>query len=174
MADTTLFTATGSNNPLISGDLRREDVLIRQLAGTAYVGDIMVAVGESGDDVDQCADNEAGNEIGIILAPTIRPTDTWDADDILADNTWVEILRFGTMRYKVYMHINGQDTPVAGTDGDLVYSTSTDGSTNDSRDGSGTLNNTQGYAAVIGRLAGAFTTGNATSAANGTYAEVFI
>ena len=174
MADATLFTAKGTNSPIISGPMDDRDFIVRTLNGTAYVGDIVGAVGETFPDVDTVADNEAGNEIGIIVRQTTRPSDTWDADTILANNKEVVILRLGTGRYKVWLLVNGQDTPVAGTDGDLVYSTSTDGSTNDSRDGSATLNATQGYAAVVGRLAGAFTTGNSTSAVYGTYAEVWV
>ena len=172
MADATLYTAKGTNNPIINGPELPEHFVVRKLNGTAYVSDIVGGVGETHPDVDPIADNEGGNEIGIIVRPVVRPSDTWDADTILADNTDVVILLFGTMEYEVWMLINGQDTPVAGTEGDRVYSTSTDGSTNDSRDGSGTLNSTQGYAAVVGKLKRPFTTGNSTSAVNGTYAKV--
>ena len=172
MADATLFTAKNTNNVIISGPMKPEHFKVRKLNGTAYVSDLMGSTGETYPDIDQIADNEAGSEVGIIIKPVVRPSDSWDADTILADDTEVVVLILGTKEYEVWMHINGQDTPVAGTEGEKVYSTSTDGSTNDSRDGSGTLNATQGYAAVVGELVKDFTTGNATSAANGTYAKV--
>lgn len=174
MADETLYDATGKNEPIISGPMRNEDFITRKLNGTAYVGDIVGAVGETDPDVDQLADNEAGSQIGQIIRPIIRPSDNWNASDQLVDDTEVVILLFGTGLYRTKMLIAGQDSPISGKLGDLVYVTSTDGQTNDSRDGSATLNSAQGYAGVIGRLAEDHTTGNSTSAANGTYGEVFI
>ena len=177
MADETLFTAEGTNEVIINGPMRPEDFIIRQLNGTAYMGDLVTAASETGDDVDQCASGEEPS--GIIVGfpgPGYRPSDTWDADTILPDNTWVKILKIGTGDYRVRLLINGQDTPVVGKDGDPVFSTNTAGSTTDSRDGCATLNTTGGFSAMIGRLAGNFTTGDsdAAGAPNGTYAEVFV
>ena len=173
MADATLYTAKGTNDPVVHPSQNINDYLvIRNLVGTAYVGDLVGAVGETFPAVDQLADNETLKHVGMIVGPVIRPSDTWTADTILgaATDAWVLLPGSGS---KVWLLINGQDTPVAGVDGQAVFSTSTDGSSTDSRDGSATLNVTQGFGALIGRLAGSFTTGDSTSAANGTYAEVY-
>ena len=99
---------------------------------------------------------------------------SWNADTAIADNEDVLLHRFGIGLCEVYMLIAGQDTPIAVKRGNPVFSTSTDGSTNDSRDGSATINNAQGMAAAIGVAAEDKTTGNATSAANGEYFKVTI
>ena len=171
MADATLYTATGRNNPIISGPMRPSDFIIRQLGADILVGSILTSTGETGDYVDASTDDQESH--AVVVEPVVRPSDTWNADTALLEDTWAKCLRLGTMEYKVHLLINGQDTPVAGVDGAPVYSTATDGSTNDSRAGSATLNATN-TDREIGKLAGAFTTGNSTSAANGTYAEVFV
>ena len=179
MADELLFTAKGTNDPLIRCSDEKGHLIQRRLNGTSLVGAVLGTNGLTFPDVDDMSDNQAGDEEGVLIRPLRFPFDadggmTWNADTALADNEDVMLHRFCIGLCEVYMLIDGQDTPIAVKRGNAVFSTSTDGSTNDSRDGAATINNAQGFEAQIGVSAEDLTTGDATSAANGTYFRVTI
>ena len=96
MADETMLATAGYHSIIRGGrPIRDSDLLIRTLsvgANTAKVGMAMTGAGETHPAVDIQADGDT-SIVGLLLAPVIRPSDTWTIDDALVDGTEVIILK---------------------------------------------------------------------------------
>jgi len=155
-----------------SEHLRDSDYEIVKLSvgsNTAKVGMAVTSTAETDPAVDIMATGEIFR--GIIVEPVIRPSDTWSPNDALEDGTYVKILKPTGGRVLIKALISGYDTPIAIKTGSYITNVIEAASAvahasvgalfADTTPAAGTI--------LIGRAAEDFTTGNSTSAANGTW-----
>ena len=179
MADQALKSGYGRSIIIIGGaeQLQDSDFEIVQLSvggNTAKVGDAVTYASETAPAVDLLASGE--KIAGIIVAPVLRPSDSWDVDDALVDGTWVKILKPTGGRVKILARISGDSGGTALAAG-VGISTINTGLTIGAASGAGHLfaGGTLGLGSDIpnARLVSGETLGDATSAAAGKFLPIY-
>ena len=119
MANETIYGTKGYLDIVRKGKVTDDMIEQYQLNGTAVVGNGMTSDGETYPDIDVMEDGD-GAFVGIQRKPSVRPSNTYDIGDTIADDTTVDILKPTGGRLKVAVQITGVTGGDTAKRGDLV------------------------------------------------------